>query len=155
MVIDGHPYMAAQRVRAKRCNQREPGKQPLRNAPIVGIRLTVTAAEQAQAERRLLDFKLHIAVGLDVIQRFDALVHGIRIDFKTVHVRYVCRINAAFHGLQPVAVLQALGDENMIRRQGAPFQLRRCGLLVRGSHVGPHDAATLHAWIALDVHARA
>lgn len=44
-------------------------------------------------------------------------------------------------------VVVALGHE-------APLQLRRPRLLVRRTHVGPHDAAALNAGICLEFHRR-
>jgi hypothetical protein len=64
-------------------------------------------------------------------------------------------VDPALHGLQIAALLQALGNEDVSSRQGAPLDFRRSGLLVLRAHIGPHDAPALDARIGLDAHALA
>jgi hypothetical protein len=154
-VVDRNPGVATQCVVAKGRDQGEPGEQPLGHPPVVTVRLAVAPPEQRQAEGILLDFEDDIAVGLDVVQRFHALVHRIGVDLVTVHVGHVGGVDAALHGLQVAAGLHALGHEDTVRGQKAPFELRGRRLPVGRPHVRPDDAAALYAGIALDMHVRA
>jgi hypothetical protein len=86
MVVDRHPHMTSQGVLAEWRNQREPWKQPLRHAPVIRIRFAVAPPVYGQTERFLLNLKNHIAIGLDIVERLDTLVHGICIDFIAMHV---------------------------------------------------------------------
>ncbi len=152
VVVDWHPDVAAERVVAERRDQREPGEQPLRHAPIVGVRLAVAAAVERQPEIGLLDLENDVAVGLDVVVGLRALVHRVLVDLVAMHVGYVAGVDAAFHGLQVVGFLQPLGHEHVARRQAAPFDLRRRRLLVLRPHIGPDHAGPLDARIGLDAH---
>ena len=154
MVVDRHPGMAAERMVAKRRNHGEPGEQPLGDSPVKTVGLAHATAIQAHAKRGLFDFKHHIAIGLDVVERLDALVHRVRVHFIAVHIRHVRGVNAPLHGLQVTGILKALGDEHMAVWQGAPLQFGRLGHFVGRPHVGPDDAAALHAGVAFDVHVR-
>src|SRR5262245_313004 len=55
----------------------------------------------------------------------------------------VARIDAAFHRLQPVALLEALGDETLLGLHRREFPFRQWRLMFGRSHIGPQDAATL------------
>ena len=137
---------------AERRDQRVPGKQPLGDAPVIGIRLAVAPAVEGEAAVRFLDREDHVAVGLDVVVGLAAAVHRIVVDLEAVDIGHVAGVDAAFHGLEIVALLQALGDEHVARRQGAPLDLRRRRHLVARPHIGPHDAGPLDAGIGLDAH---
>ena len=50
-------------------------------------------------------------------------------------------VDAAFHRLEPIAFLQPLGGESLIRVDHDEFPLRRRGLLLRRPHICPQDAA--------------
>ena len=152
-VINRHPHMAAECMITERRNQREPRKNPLRDAPVIAVNIAITSPVQRKAERIFLDIKHHITIGLDVVERLDALMHRIDIDFIFVHVRNVRRIDAALHRLQIIALLQTLRHEHLAFRQRAPFHLGRGRLLVGRTHVGPHDAAAFDARVGLDAHA--
>ena len=56
----------------------------------------------------------------------------------------VARIDAAFHGLQPVALLQPLRGEGLLRRHHREFPLRQRRLVVGRPHIGPQHVADLH-----------
>ena len=152
-VVHRHPDMAAQRVVTKRRDQGEPGKDPLRNPPVITVGLAVASAVERQPKRVLLDVEDDVAVGLDVVQRLDALVHRVDIHLVAVHVRHVRGVDAAFHGLQVVALLQPTRDKDVAVGQGAPLQRRWFGLVTGRAHVGPHDAAALNTRVGLDAHA--
>src|SRR6516165_5988693 len=53
-------------------------------------------------------------------------------------------IDAAFHCLQPVAVLQALRRITPLHRYGGEFELRQSRLMLRWTHVGPQHSAPQH-----------
>ena len=55
----------------------------------------------------------------------------------------VARIDATLHRLQPVALLQALGDEALLRRDRGELPFRQRRLVLLGPHIGPQHAAAL------------
>ena len=63
----------------------------------------------------------------------------------------VTRIDPALHGLQPIAVLQPLGDEGLLGRNGGEFPLRQRRLLLRRAHIGPQHRPALHQRIGLEL----
>ena len=63
----------------------------------------------------------------------------------------VARIDPALHGLQPVAFLQALGDEGLIGRNGREFPFRQRRLLVGRAHIGPQHRPALHQRVGLEL----
>ena len=63
----------------------------------------------------------------------------------------MARIDAAFHGLQPIALLQTLGDEGLLRRHHGEFPFRQRRLLVGGTHIGPQHRAALHQRIGCEL----
>ena len=65
--------------------------------------------------------------------------------------RDVAGIDPALHGLQPVAFLQALGDEGLLGRHGREFPLRQRRLLVGRTHIGPQHRPPLHQRIGLEL----
>ena len=62
-------------------------------------------------------------------------------------------IDAALHRLQPVAVLQPLRGEGLLRRHAGEFEFRQAGLMFRRPHIGPQHAATLHQRIGAQLDA--
>ena len=60
-------------------------------------------------------------------------------------------IDAAFHRLQPVALLQALRHEAVARRHHGELPLRQRRLLLGRAHVGPQHAAALDQRIGLQL----
>ena len=57
--------------------------------------------------------------------------------------RHVAGIDAAFHRLQPVAVLQPLRRVGLLRRHHGELEFRQPRLMLRRPHVGPQHAAPL------------
>src|SRR5215469_1054147 len=108
VVVDRYPNMPAKRMVSEWRYQSEPRKEPLRDAPVIGVRLTIPPAEQCEATWITLDLKDHVSIGLDVIIGLGALVHRIVINLVAVHIGNVTRVDTALHGLQVVALLQAL-----------------------------------------------
>src|SRR5438105_10507246 len=58
-----------------------------------------------------------------------------------MHDRGVRRVEPAFQGLQPVALLDDLGDVAVAFRDLGPGEFGRRRDLVSGTHIGPDDAA--------------
>ena len=152
VVIDGHPHMAAQGVVAKRWDQGVPREQPLRDAPVVAVGLTHSAAQQGHAKFGFFDVEHHVAVGLDVVQRLDTPVHGVGGHVHAVHIRHVGGVNAALHGLQVIGALPALGHKHMAGWQRAPLHLGLSGLMLGRPHISPDHATALDAGVAHDLH---
>src|SRR5262249_17419027 len=65
--------------------------------------------------------------------------------------RNVARIDAAFHCLQVIAFLPSLAEIAMGCRHGGPFKRRQRRLLPLRAHIGPHDAAALHAGVGFQL----
>src|SRR5262245_34323865 len=57
VIVDRHPDVAAERMVAERRDQREPRKQPMRDAPVVRVGLAVADAVQRQAEQCVIWFE--------------------------------------------------------------------------------------------------
>ena len=69
----------------------------------------------------------------------------IGVQFAAVQERYVAGVDAAFHGLQLVALLLALSEVPMRRRHVRPFERRQRRLQIGRPHIGPDHAAALDA----------
>ena len=63
----------------------------------------------------------------------------------------MARIDPALHRLQPVALLQPLGDEGLIGRDGRELPFRQRRLLVGRPHIGPQHRAALHQRVGLEL----
>src|SRR5919108_4844608 len=61
-------------------------------------------------------------------------------------------INASFQGLEPVALLNHLGDVTMRLRHLGPGEIGQWRLQRRWSHVGPDNAADLYRRIGSGIH---
>ena len=80
-----------------------------------------------------------------------ALEQRVLVDVVAVQPGDVARIDAALHGLQPVALLDALGDEALLRRHHREFPLRQRRRVLRRAHIGPQDAAALDQRIGFEL----
>src|SRR5438094_7365576 len=69
--------------------------------------------------------------------------------------RNMAGIDAALDRLQVVALLPPLGGDAMRRGQMHPLEARQRRPLRRRAHVGPDDAAQLHARVRLELDALA
>ena len=105
--------MAAQRMVAKRWNEREPGKHILGNAPVIAADcavggFTIASAVQRESKRIFFNVKNHVAIGLDEVHRPRPLVHWVVVDRELVHVGHMRGVDPALDGLKVIAFLQAL-----------------------------------------------
>ncbi len=69
-----------------------------------------------------------------------------------MHIGHVAGVDAAFHGLEIIALLLALRDEHVAQRQIAPLDGGRRRLLALRSHIGPDHARALDTGVGLDPH---
>ena len=152
VVVDRHPHMAAKRMVSERRNQVVPWEDPLGDAPVERVWFTHAPAKQGEPAVVLLDLEGHVAVLLDVIVGFRALVKGIVIDLVLVHEGHVAGVDAALHRLQVVALLGPLGHEHMAVRQVRPLDARWLGLLVLWTHVSPYNSGAFDAGVPGDRH---
>src|SRR5262245_51187836 len=63
----------------------------------------------------------------------------------------VARIDAALHRLQPIAFLEALGDEALLGLHRREFPFRQWRLMLGRSHIGPQHAAALDQRIGAEL----
>ena len=152
VVVDRHPHMAAKRMVSERRNQVVPRKDPLGDAPVERVWFTHAPAKQREPAVVLLDLEGHVAVLLDVVVGFRALVKGIVIHLVLVYEGHVAGVDAALHRLQVVALLGALGHEHMAVRQIGPLDARWLGLLVLWTHVSPYNSGAFDAGVTGDRH---
>jgi hypothetical protein len=105
VIVDRHPDVTSQRMIAKRRDQREPGEQPLGDAPVIGIGFAVTAAVQRQAERgrnaerfdflRARGVLLHPQDGSGITRASQILVTSAAVEETVPDVQAARRIGAA------------------------------------------------------------
>ena len=117
LVVDRDPEMAVDRVIAARRDHGERGHHPRRDAPVVVAVLGVAARADEEPARLLHDLEIGLHVGEIVLIALGALEQRVGSEIAPVQKRDVTRIDAALHRLQPVAFLQALGDEASDRRE--------------------------------------
>ena len=117
---------------------------PGRDAPVVVAVLGVAAGADVEAAGLLHHLEVRLHVGEIVFVALGALEQRIGAEISAVQEGDVARIDAALHCLQPVAVLQALGDEGLLGRNNCEFPFRQWRLLVRRAHIGPQHRAALH-----------
>ena len=94
---------------------------------------------------------MRLHVGEVVLVALGALEQRVGAEVAAVQERDVARIDPAFHGLQPVALLQPLGDEGLLGRDGGEFPLRQRRLLVGRAHIGPQHRAALHQRVGFEL----
>ena len=155
LVVDRHPVVAAGRMIAARRDHGHARHDPLRDAPVVFAGLGVAARADQEAAGALdhLEMRLHVAER--VVVALGADVKRIVLELAAVQPGAVAGIDAAFERLQPVALLQALGDVALLERHRAPFELGQRRLLVRRTHIGPQHVAALDQRIGLELDLRA
>ncbi len=137
---------------AARRHHGEAGHDPRRDAPVIVALLGIAARADEEAALGLDHFEERLLVALIVGVALGALEQGVGLQRTRMQPRDVARIDAAFHRLQPVAFLPALGGEGLLRRHAGelPFRLGRPIGLV--AHVRPQDVADLDQRVAGELH---
>src|SRR5437899_1171914 len=90
-------------------------------------------------------------VGEVVFVALGALEQRIGAEVAAVQKGDMARIDPALHRLQPIAFLQALGDEGLIGRHRREFPFRQRRLLLRRTHIGPQHRPALHQRVGLEL----
>ncbi len=146
--------MAVERVAGVGRNEGVPRHDPLRDPPVIvaGIRIAPRADDQAAG--RVEDVKAGLG-GFRELRTRGVAMEWVGGQIPAVQERYMAGIDAALDRLQVVALLPPLGGDAMRRRQMHPLEVRQRRLLRQRAHVGPDDAAQLHAGIGLELDALA
>ena len=150
VIVHRHPGVAVRGLALVGRDQRVPGHQPLRDAPIVKARIGIAPRADQQAAGRFEN----VEHGIGAARVFGAggvPVQRIGIEIAAMQERDVARIDAALHRLQVIALLPALGDEALRRLEIDPFERRQRRLFGRRAHIGPDHAAELDARIGLEL----
>ncbi len=136
---------------AARGNARVAGHDPRRDAPVILVILGVATRADEQPALVVHHFEDRREILHVVLVAGRALEQRIAGEVAAVQEGHVARIDAAFHGLQPVALLDALGHERLVERHRAELVLGLRGLLFRRTHVGPQHAALFDQRIGLQL----
>ena len=112
LVVDRDPEMAVDRVIAARRDHGERRHHPRRDAPIIVAVLGIASSADEEPSRLLDHLEIWLHVGEIVLIAPGALEQRVGTEVAAVEKRDVTRIDAALHGLQPIAFLQPLGDED-------------------------------------------
>ena len=135
------------------------GQQVLRDAP---VRLPVGLAALGADENAVVG--VHHLEARRLVSRLHRRAHP---EARAVHVlrdravgvpdgrveeRDMAGVDTAFQGLEPVAVLDALGDEEVALRQERPLELGQGRRRALRAHVGPDHPAGLRARIGRGAH---
>ena len=155
LVVDRHPGMAADGVVAARRDQGKAGHDPLGDAPVVLALAGVAPRPDVQPARRFHHLEVRPQVLEVVLVAFRSLEQGIDAHRVPVQEGDMARVDAAFHRLQVVALLPALGHEAMAVRDHRPLVLGERRLVLRRAHVRPQHPAALHQRVGLELDPRA
>ena len=136
---------------AARRDHGEARHHPGRDAPVVVAVLGVAARADIEPARLLHDLEIRLHVGEVVLIALGALEQRVGAEVAAMQERDVAGIDAALHGLQPVALLQALGDEGLLGGDGGEFPFRQRRLLLGRAHIGPQHRPALHQRIGLEL----
>ena len=153
LVIDRHPGMRAQRMIGARRNDGVPGHDPGRDAPVVAVFLGLATCAHQQPAAVFGDIEFHFQVALVVFVALGADKQRIGIECTGMQEGDMRGIDAAFHRLQVIDFLEALGHIALRRTHMGPFDGRWCRLQFRRAHVGPDDVTQFDARIALELDA--
>src|SRR6185437_779401 len=147
LIVYRHPGMSAQiGKRRERWNERIEWQEKLVDAPVQRIGVIVAPSGDAHPEV-LLD-------ALESRTEISLLNPGARRALRVqtaVQKRRMRRVDLAFDGLQPVALLNADRDVHLLLWDHVPLEVRQWRKigLVR-AHIGPDHSVTLLAGISLD-----
>src|SRR5215510_7817181 len=110
LVVNRDPEMSADRIVAARRDHGGAWHDPLRDAPIIFAGFGVASRPDQQAAWALDHFEVRTHVAEGVFIALGALVEWIGLELAAMQPGAMARIDAAFERLQPVALLQPLGD---------------------------------------------
>ncbi len=136
---------------AARRDHGEAGHHPGRDAPVVVAVLGVAPRADIEPAGLLHDLEIRLHVGEVVFVALGALEQRVGAEVAAMQKRDVAGIDAALHGLQPVALLQALGDEGLLGGDGGEFPFRQRRLLIGRAHIGPQHRPALHQRVGLEL----
>ena len=151
LVVDRHPEVAVHRMVGAGRDHGEGRHHPLGDAPVVVAVLGVAPRADVEPAGALdhLEHRLHVAHVVLVALR--ALEQRIAVELAGMQEGDVAGIDAAFHRLQPVRLLEPLRHEAVARRHHGELPLRQRRLLLGRTHVGPQHAAALDQRIGLQL----
>src|SRR5262249_607818 len=86
-----------------------------------------------------------------VLVALRALEQRVGVELTAMQERNVAGVDAALHGLQPVAFLQALPGEAVRARYEGKLPFRQWRLVRGWPHVGPQHAAALDERVGLEL----
>ena len=143
--------MAVHGVAAARRDHGEGRQHILGDAPVVVAVLGIAAGADIETACAFDDFEHRLRVVEIVLVALGALEQRIGVDVAAVQEGDVTGIDAAFHGLQPIALLQPLRDEALLARHQRELPFRQRRPRFRRSHIGPQDAAARDQRIGRDL----
>ena len=148
LVVDGRPGVAVQRIIAIGRNHRVPRHDPLGHAPVVVARLRIAARADEQPAFGFHNLEFRRLVGL-ILRPLGGAMQRVGMQLAAMQPGHMGGIDAAFHGLQEIALLQPLRHKDMAGRQVEPFEAGHGRLISGIAHVGPQNARALHQRIGL------
>ncbi len=143
--------MAVDRMVGARRDHGEGRHHPGGDAPVIVAVLGVAAGADEEPAGLLHDLEMRPHVAEIVFIALGALEQRVGAEVAAMQEGDVARIDAALHGLHPVAVLQPLGDEGLLGRNGGELPLRQRRLLLGRAHIGPQHRPALHQRIGLEL----
>src|SRR5919106_5531175 len=145
--MNGVPFGIA--FQSARWHEAVTGYDEIGDAQIGHAVAGASAGNHSHTEIRLDPFQLRCAV-LSVQLRITAAAFPFRE--RSMEKGEVRRIAFAFKSLQVVAVLDGLGDIEMVLRNGGPFVVGKERNALLSSHIREYDASGFFAWVSPMVH---
>src|SRR5215471_17757705 len=151
LVVARHPAVSVDRKTLLVRDHRVSGKQKLRQPPVVGVFLRISAHSNEKPVASLLDGELgrlieKMVLGPEISAVLD-LLNVRRCSPKCIDTGMqeigMARVYPAFHRLEIVRLLEALGNISMGFRYPRPLQFRQLGNTLSWPHVSPDDSAIL------------
>ncbi len=113
----------------------------------------VAARADQKAALEIHDLEDGHPVALVVLVAAAPLEQRIAVELARVQEGHVARVDAAFHRLQVIALLEAFGNKAALGRYHRPLELGRRGFQPGRSHVDPDHFAALDRGIGLQLDA--
>ncbi len=137
LVVDRDPEVAVHRMIGARRDHGEARHHPGSDAPVVVAVLGVAARADVEPARLLHHLEVRLHVIEVVLVALGALEQRVGAQVAAMQEGDMAGIDAAFHRLQPVALLQPLGDESLVGRNDRELPFRQRRLLFQRPHIGP------------------